>query len=212
MPQPGRDARGRFTAGAGFTGGGGGDTAGADLSRALQETTSALRRLDDTTSRALSRAERDGEAGGGLGRVAGIGAIAAVAGAAAEVGAGQLTGAGGSVETSTFRSAAGLASVVPGLGQLTGQITNPLDRAEQRLGAITSVIARAGGEVSPELRNSLARRFATEEVRVERELERTSAAINQPGNFDRATEGTALGAFGRTVNDALDRLLGGRQR
>jgi len=99
-------------------------------------------------------------------------------------------------------------SNIPIFGEVFGQVQNPLDQAGNRVLGVTSMIARAGGTVTDEMRQSLFNQILPQEVRAQRESEAVARLQGNTQNYGMAMEGSRFGAALDGFASALDTVTG----
>ena len=113
-------------------------------------------------------------------------------------------GRGGlSAQTSFQEAAIRSFSQVPLVGFAASEALEPIDKAAQRTGAITTRIARAGGKISEQERKLLFETFAAEEERATAENRKVQALAAKEAGSDKT-----LGKVGANIADAIASPLG----
>lgn len=102
----------------------------------------------------------------------------------------RIGGSAGERVTSSALSAAGS---LPILGSVFGDVTQPLNAAAGRTLGITAMIAKAGGEVTPELRSSLFALNLQQEARAHAEAKAVDVLASSREVVGEALKGTDLG-------------------
>lgn len=109
--------------------------------------------------------------------------------------------AGGTISSDAVRSAAMNAlAEAPVFGTLFGEVVAPIQRATEDVGGTTMRIARAGGEVSDELRQTLFDISLAREKRAEQEKRQVAILAESKEVQAQALEGTRLG---RLVDEGI---------
>ncbi len=164
-----------------------------------------------TTAIGGKKPARGGAAGGllaGLGvrGVAGVGMVATMGRAAARAGGSTLSGGDffGSLQRQLF---SGIASL-PGMGHTKlGQGMNAMDAAQARTAAVTTDIARYGGDPDA-ARNIIGRRELAMAQREEAERAKVAGFFDRQDVVDKAKEGSFVEDFDKAIAPLADAIWG----
>ena len=184
-----------------------GEQAAAAAAAAIQEATAGLREMGDSVRSAVREV-------GSFGRSLGF-AVSKVSAMAAGVGKGFIADTMATAVSNQMRiggdfdrnlalgAVQGLRELPFGLGSAFADFTDPRGRAAARVAGVTGPIAAAGGQVNPEARLELGRRFLQQEERRFGEERATGIMMASDEMVAQALVGTTFGRIIDAVGDIM---------
>ena len=127
---------------------------------------------------------------------------AILGGVARNVSLGGREGIGQSITNAVLQAGASM----PVIGSVFSGVTGPLQSAGGRTAGITTMIARAGGTVTPELRKSLMTRFLEQEKRSQKERKDVEALAGSKEMIGIEMQDSQLGESIDVIIDLLNKI------